>query len=195
MILYFDTETTSLHPGQICQISYVMQTQNSIDAKNFFFSVDSVDFSAQMVHGFSTEKLSYLSGGKRFIDYFEEIDRDFYSADVVISHNTAFDFSFMRAEYERLGMIFKTKSEFCSMKKSTPILKLKRSNGAGYKYPKLSELCACLSISDEEIMQACGKLFGADVGYHDARFDTSALFLSMNKYFSIGFFKEIEKLL
>ena len=195
MVLYFDTETTSLHPGQICQLSYLMQTKKSVEAKNFFFTVDSVDFSAFMVHGFSVEKLKMLSCGRRFKDYFEEIEKDFSNADVLISHNTAFDISFMRAEYERLNKIFVSKETFCTMKKSVPILKLLRSSGRGYKYPKLSELCAYLSVSDGVIKSACTEFFGADAGYHDARFDTCAVFLSMNEYFNRGAFKEVRILL
>ena len=195
MILYFDTETTSLHPGQICQLSYLMQTKKSVVAKNFFFTVDSVDFSAFMVHGFSVDKLEKLSCGRRFRDFFEEIDKDFSSADVIISHNTAFDVSFMRTEYERLNKVFGPKETFCSMKKSVPITKLLRSSGRGYKYPKLSDLCAYLSVTDGVIKSACNNFFGADTGYHDARFDTCALFLCMNEYFKNGAFKETGKLL
>ena len=137
MILYFDTETTGLYPGSICQLSYVMQTKNGVSAKNKFFTVAHVDYGAYMVHGFSVEKLLKLSGGKRFSDAFDEINEDFIRADAVVAHNCAFDFSFMRAEYERLGKIFAVKKEFCSMKKSVPVCKLAKTRGAGYKYPKL----------------------------------------------------------
>ena len=70
MILYFDTETTGLHPGQICQLSYVMQTKEKVESKNFFFSVDYIEPSAQMVHGFSKQKLFDLSAGRNFGDFF-----------------------------------------------------------------------------------------------------------------------------
>ena len=105
MILYFDTETTGLHPGQICQLTYILQDKNGVKAKNFFFSVDYVEFSAQMVHGFSKEKLFVLSNGKTFSDHFEEIKSDFESADLVVAHNVSFDFSFMRKEFERMGLL------------------------------------------------------------------------------------------
>ena len=76
MILYLDTETTGLRPGQICQISYIMQTKNSVVAKNMFFTVDSVEYGAYSVHGFSVEKLKELSKGKRFEDCVLEIKED-----------------------------------------------------------------------------------------------------------------------
>lgn len=180
MILYFDTETSGLYPGQICQLSYVMQERENSTAKNFFFTVDSVEYSAYMVHGFSAEKLFNLSNGKRFFDFFDEINADFSRADLVVSHNTAFDFMFMRAEYERLGEIFSVKDEFCSMKKMTPVCKLPRNKGVGYKYPKLSELCAHFGITDREIAITSQKLFGASANFHDARFDTTAVYLAVN---------------
>ena len=49
-LLFFDTETTSIKPGSICQLSYI-----TVDAsvkpqittgKNFFFTVDEMDPSA-----------------------------------------------------------------------------------------------------------------------------------------------------
>ena len=181
MILYFDTETTGLHPGQICQLSYIMQTGDNLLSRNFFFKVDNVEYSAFMVHGFSVDRLEKLSGGKTFSNYIDIIEKDFLSADVVVSHNFAFDNMFMRAEFERLNKDFFVKREFCSMKKSTPLCQLKRKTGEGYKYPKLSELCSFLGISDAEILNASEEIFGAKTGFHDARFDTTALCLAVNR--------------
>ncbi len=181
MILYFDTETTGLHPGQICQLSYVMQRGDELLSRNFFFKVDNVEYSAFMVHGFSVERLEKLSGGKIFSDYIDVIEQDFLSADVVVSHNFSFDNMFMRAEFERLNKVFSVKREFCSMKKSTPLCQLKRKTGEGYKYPKLSELCAFLEIDDAQILNASSEIFGAKTGFHDARFDTTALCLAVNR--------------
>ena len=169
-----------MHPGQICQLSYIMQDKHGVKAKNFFFTVDFVEYSALLVHGFSVEKLKSLSCGKTFSDHFLEIQQDFSSADVIVSHHTAFDFSFMRTEYERLNQTFFIKESFCTMKESTPICKILRKSGAGYKYPKLSELCAFWSISDAQILSSTRSLFGAKVGYHDARFDTTAVYLAAN---------------
>ncbi len=183
MVIYFDTETSGLNPGQICQLSYVMQTKEKVLAKNFFFSVDSVEYGAYCVHGFSVEKLKILSNGKRFSDCFNEIYLDFNNADMLISHNTAFDFMFMRKEYERLNKVFEIKNSFCTMKKTTPILKLPRSSGAGYKYPKLNELASYYGITDGQILIESKKLFSANAGYHDARFDTTAVYLAVNKSF------------
>lgn len=195
MILFFDTETTGLYPGQICQLSYIMQTKEKVKAKNFFFSVDYVEPSALAVHGFSVQKLKELSLGKGFCDFYDEISADFEKSDLICAHNTNFDFSFMRKEYERLGQTFYVNNEFCSMKKSTPICKLLRKSGSGYKYPKLSELCDFIGISDADISMQADALFQAKSSFHDARFDTSALYLAVNKCIKLDYFKDLRKYL
>lgn len=180
MILYLDTETTSLYPGQICELSYIMQGE-SVTAKNFFFNVDRVDYGAFMVHGFSKETLFNLSKGKTFGDQIDEIEKDFLSSKVIVTHNTAFDFMFLREEFLRAGRVFTPNEEFCSMKKSVGVCKLPKSKGYGFKYPKLNELCNFLRISDSEIAEKTVELFGEKSSFHDSRFDTTALFLAVNK--------------
>ncbi len=181
MILYLDTETTGLYPGQVCQLSYIMQTKDCVQAKNFFFTVDFVEYGAFSVHGFSVEKLRELSKNKVFLDHVNEIEQDFLKADLVVAHNFSFDYMFLSTEFQRLDKILPIKESFCSMKSMTPVCKILRSNGKAYKYPKLAELCQFLNISDREIFNNSEKLFGKGAGYHDSRFDTTAVFLCMNK--------------
>ena len=179
MIIYLDTETSGLRPGQICQLSYVMQDRENTFAKNFFFTVDSVEYGAYMIHGFSVEKLKSLSKGKRFSDCVDEIKKDFESCDLLVAHNTSFDMMFLRAEFERLNLTLPISNQFCSMKSTTPICKIKGKR-EGYKYPKLSELLAHYNIQDFEILKDAERLFGCSCGYHDARFDTTAVYLAMD---------------
>jgi len=180
MILYLDTETSGLRPGQVCQLSYVMQTQTETIAKNKFFSVDNVEYGALCVHGFSVEKLKVLSQGKIFSDHALEIYQDLAKADIVVAHNTSFDMMFLRSEFEKLNLELPVQNSFCSMKNTTAVCKLK-GRKEGYKYPKLSELIAYFGITDYEILNVAKSLFGCSCGYHDARFDTTALYLAMNK--------------
>ncbi len=86
---------------------------------------------------------------------------------------------FLRAEFDRCNMILPVKNQFCSMKNSTSICKLK-GRREGYKYPKLSELVQHYGISDVEIKLTSKQLFGDESGYHDARFDTTAVYLAIN---------------
>lgn len=183
MILYLDTETTGLRPGNICQLSYIMQLKKSLVAKNLFFTVDYVEPGALSVHGFSVPRLIELSNGKRFKDMVEEVERDFSKADVIVSHNTAFDLMFLRSEFESLGMVFLCRDSFCTMKNMTPVCKLPRRSGAGYKYPKLNELCDYFEITDGDISDASTEIFGKAASFHDARFDTTAVYLAVNKAF------------
>ena len=195
MIIYFDTETTGLSPGGIIQLSYIMQTKDSVTAKNFFFSVDFVEYGAFAVHGFSVEKLKVLSGGKTFDNHIDEIESDFVKADLIVAHNFSFDYMFLSTEFQRLCKVLPVKESFCSMKSMTPICKILRSNGKSYKYPKLGELCQFLNISDKEIFNQSEKLFGQGAGYHDSRFDTTAVYLCMQKVIDrVDFAKLREKL-
>ncbi len=195
MILYFDTETTGLRPGKICQLSYILDYgAGKIESKNFFFTVDYIEPSAIAVHGFSVPILKRLSGGKTFSDYAEEIANDFKSASIIIAHNISFDLSFLRKEFEEIGAFFCYKNECCSMKTAVPVTKILRSNGKGYKYPKLIELCEFLDITEIDIVGKEKLLFGAFSHSHDARFDTTALYLCvdllMNTSKDFAFLKE-----
>ena len=181
MIIYLDTETTGLYPGNICQLSYIIETKEDVKIKNFYFCVDYVEPSAQSVHGLSVEVLKELSSSLRFSNHIDEIQKDLSSAELIISHNTAFDLMFLRREFENNNRVLNIKESFCSMKKMTPVCKLLRSNKTAYKYPKLSELCGYFGITDSEILNATRKVFGEPCGYHDARFDTTALYLAMTK--------------
>ena len=190
MIIYLDTETTGLYPGQVCQLSYIMQTKESVKAKNFFFSVDFVEYGAFSVHGFSVDKLRVLSGDKIFADHLDELEKDFSQADLIVAHNFSFDYMFLSREFQRLYKDLPVKDFFCSMKSMTPVCKILRSSGKAYKYPKL---CEFLRVSDKEIFDESKKLFGEGAGYHDSRFDTTAVYLCMNRAIVQGLFSEIKE--
>lgn len=190
MILFFDTETTGLAPGKICQLSYVMQNKAEVAAKNFFFSVPYVEPGALFVHGFSPERLAVLSGGARFDDKIDEIQADFSSADLLVAHNAPFDLTFMQAEFAACCRAFSYKEVYCSMRGFTPICKLKRSDGVRLKFPKLEELCSFLELYPYDVTRKTAELFSVYAGCHDARYDTAALYLAMNtacdRYDEIG---------
>lgn len=193
MVLYFDTETSGLSPGHICQLSYIMQNGKEEQAKNFFFTVPYVDYNAYLVHGFSVEKLKLLSNGKTFADSIDEIEKDFSSADVIVAHNFTFDSMFLRSEFERLSKTFTFNNGFCSMKKSTPICRLEKARGIGYKYPSLTELTDYFGISHLSISDKTEKLFLTDVNFHDARFDTVAMYLALNCGIDKGLYQELQE--
>lgn len=185
-LLFFDTETTSIKPGSICQLSYIVidtstKPQTTI-GKNFFFTVDEMDPGAQAVHGFSLEKLYELSNGQEFLDLVQDFMPDFFAADFVIGHNVQFDIKFLTHEINQLfdecliDSKWTPKNTFCTMGYYKEICKIPNANGS-VKNPKLSEVIEYLGITEKEIEAKANELFEGSGNYHDARFDTAATYL------------------
>ena len=179
-LLIFDTETTSIKPGHICQLSYITidastKPQQTI-GKNYFFTVDEMDPAAEAVHGFSLEKLYDLSNGQYIEDLIEEFINDFSEADFVIGHNVNFDVRFLKLELEAMGIDYEPKNMFCTMQYYRDICKILRPSG-DYKNPKLEEVINFLGITKDQISSKADELFQSSGDYHDARFDTAATYL------------------
>lgn len=173
-LIVFDTESTARH-GQICQLAYLILSDNGIQGKNCFFAVDSMSEHAQSIHGMGIDALLQLSDGKRFSDCAAEILSDFANADCWIGHNVSADVRMLQLEADRLSLALPVLSTFCTMNHFTPILKLKRPCGPGSpKPPKLTELCAYYGVDDETIARCCREWFGGGDCAHDARFDAAA---------------------
>ena len=187
-LLFFDTETTSIKPGNICQLSYIIIDASTkpqkTTGKNFFFTVDSMDPGAEAIHGFSLEKLYELSDGKEFLEFVHEFMPDFFDADFIIGHNVQFDIKFLKHELQQLweaGLVDTTwdpKNTFCTMAYYKPICNILNPSGT-IKNPKLSEVIDYLQISEDEIAKKADELFEGSGNYHDARFDTAATYLTV----------------
>lgn len=189
-LLFFDTETTNIKPGSICQLSYILvdssvKPQKTI-GKNFFFTVEEMSPEAEAVHGFSLEKLYSLSEGKYFEDNFEDFMKDFIQADVVIGHNVSFDIKFLKHELEGIGEIYEPKRLFCTMNYYKNVCRILNPRGE-YKNPRLEEVVKFLNITDELINSTASKLFEGSGNYHDARFDTAATYLIVIEGIKKGF--------
>ena len=181
-LIVFDTETTDLRPGQICQLAYLICDGEAVSGKNMFFSVDSMSEGSQNVHGMSMEELAILSGGDRFETRAAEILRDFSSAELLVGHNVSFDDRFLRAELERAGMTLGRVRTFCTMNYFTADLNMKRKFQTGRpKPPKLVELAAYFGLDDAEIEQNSAQWFGGGGNAHDARFDTAMTFMCLRE--------------
>lgn len=183
--LYFDTETTGLRESQICQLAYIIDDGTKIYGKNFFFSVADMNEYAYRVHGFSKEDLELLSKGRMFKDCYREINEDFNKASVLVAHNAKFDINMMTLEYKRLGKVFEYNNHLCTMRTMTNYMQLPKAQGKGFKPPSLSEF-ANYYIDDKgcSINNYVKKIFGVDSRYHDARFDTTSMFLALRKAMS-----------
>lgn len=177
-IIFFDTETTDLRPGQIAQLSYVVtDAQLSVlMAKNFYFTVEQVSPGASQVNGLTVRKLVELSGGKGFDDHHEEIHRDFHQQNWV-AHNVNFDIKFMETEFLRRSKRLVANNSFCTMQYFTEICCLPGTK-TKYKFPKLTEVLKYYQITDEEVGDFAVGAFGDFNGsFHDSRFDVAGLYL------------------
>lgn len=182
--IFLDTETTGFNPGSICQLSYIIFDGENAIGKNYFFAVDYIEQDAEMVHGFSKEKLRVLSKNKRFKDHAKKIKIDFDSASCIVGHNINFDMKFLSAEFNRCGLRLNNRNTFCTMKYFKDICKIPEYNSKrkGYKWPKLEEIVEFLHISPKQILDETRLLFSCgDVDFHDARFDATATYLCFRK--------------
>lgn len=189
-IIFFDTETTGLKPGNICQLSYILVntdvSPNSTIGKNFFFTVDYIEPSAEKVHGFSVEDLNKLSSGKHFKDRLKEFFTDFQNADILIGHNVNFDIKFLLSELETCGKCINPSHIFCTMKYYKDICNLKNSRNE-LKAPKLKEVVKFLNIEESYIKSFSKKLFKENGSFHDARFDATATYLLVREGIKKGY--------
>lgn len=179
-VIVFDTETTSLKPGQICQLAYLIVDGGCVSGKNLFFTVDEMDERSQGVHGFSMEMLNDLSNGERFEDRADEIHADFSSADMIAGHNVSFDIRFLTAEFERCGLLMPKVKPFCTMNYFTGNMMMRRKfQTYRPKPPKLIELKEYFALDDQAIEENSENWFGGGAASHDARFDTAMTYMCM----------------
>ena len=183
-VIVFDTETTGLRPGHICQLAYLVAEDPGaggvVDAKNMYFAVPHVPEGAAKIHGLTADALKSLSGGKGFKDRAGEIEDAFGGCDLWIAHNVDFDRSFLLAEFARAGRAPREARNYCTMRELTAECKLPSSRpGMPYKFPTLAQAAKHLKIADESIRRCCVDVFGdcTSNGFHDARYDAAAAYL------------------
>lgn len=189
-LLFFDTETTDLRPGNICQLSYILVDcsckPQKTTSKNYFFTVEEMSENAEKIHGFSLEKLYDLSNGLYFEDTYEEFLTDFVTADVIIGHNVSFDIKFLKSELEFYYGDYNPKHIFCTMNYYKDKCNFLNSKGL-IKNPSLGELIDYLNISKKYIESKCSELFEDCFDYHDARYDTTCTYLAVIEGIKKGF--------
>lgn len=184
MYCILDTETTSLHPWQIAQLSYTLidSDYNHTASKNFFFAVDEMHPGAEAIHGFSKDILTQLSDGKIFSDYIDEIASDLKDRTLII-HNVPFDRKFLQSEFQTCGLQSSRYNEFCTMIHFTPVCNIIPIGRYTPKRPKVSEVLNFLSISEQEVLATANAHYGSeDIWFHDARFDTAALYCILQRH-------------
>lgn len=187
-LLFFDTEATDLVPGQICQLSYIMDKEGELTAHNYYFSVDDMSEGAQEVHGLSIEALHELSGQTWFEDKAADILADFQTARLLVGHNVAADERYLRVELERAGLKLPRIPTFCTMNHASGLMAMQRKVVTGRpKPPKLTELAAHYGVTEEAVQAQMQALFGVtDSSLHDARYDTVMTWLCFRRAIETG---------
>lgn len=175
--VFLDTETTGFAPGQIGQLSMIIEEENGeIVCKNYFFDIDYISDSASEATGRDLDFYKQASGGKRFADYKDEIF-NLLSESTLIAHNVKFDENFISTEFWRLKTTFKPSATFDTMTYFKDICKIYKDGKI--KNPKLSELIGHFSINSDKIRAYARKLFNIDTeNFHDAIFDTTAMYIA-----------------
>ena len=188
--VFFDTETTGLKPGQIGQLSIIIEDDNGkISAKNYFFEIDYITESAEKVCGRGIDFYKKYSNGKRFKDYKTEL-LSIFTNSLLIAHNLKFDENFISTEFWREDIIFKPAQRFCTMEYFRDICKIpvvgKYWANTKYMNPKLTELVDYFNIDTDIVSKYSRMLFGNDDGmnngFHDARYDVTSIFVAFHIY-------------
>lgn len=185
--VFLDTETTGFAPGQIGQLSMIIEEDNGeVSTKNYFFKIDYITSGAEEACGRGIDFYTEASGGKIFADYKDEI-YNILSDATLIAHNLKFDENFISTEFWRQGVLFKPAGRFDTMEYFRDICQLPGGRGGKkYKNPKLEELVDYFSINKDKVQKYSIALFGNDdstnTGFHDARYDTTSMFVAFHVY-------------
>ena len=183
--VFLDTETTGFAPGQIAQLSMIIEEENGgVSAKNYFFNIDYITSGAEELCGRGVEFYKEASRGKKFADYKDEIF-SILTNSILIAHNLNFDENFISTEFWRQGIMFKPSERLDTMTYFRDICNILGKTGR-VKNPKLDELIGYYNIDRDKIMAYANSLFKeteyVNAGLHDARFDTTALFVIFHVY-------------
>ena len=174
--IYLDTETSDLKPGQIGQLSLIIESEAGLSTRNYYFSIKSITDGAAQVTGRSVDWYERASGGKKFAEYADEI-YNIINNQRIIAHNVKFDESFISMELWRCNKTLTIGDRFDTMTSFRNITKIPSNNG--YKNPKLQELVNYLNINTDEVAKYAQELFSIETNdYHDAIFDTTSMYIA-----------------
>lgn len=177
--IFVDTETTGYRPGYIVQLSYIVEENNNLKAKNRYFKVPYVEKGAEEIHGLSIKLLDRLSEGKWFGYHASDIYNDLKEGQF-IAHNVNFDENFIKTELQRYGYLWTPKERYCTMQNLKNTIGVLSKNNT-IKNPKLEEAMNYYNIAQEEVLSFAQRLFNCvDISFHDSRFDVAGLYLVYN---------------
>ena len=181
--VFFDTETSGFTPGQIGQLSAIIEEDGKVTPLNYFFKMDYITQGAQDVCGRDLKFYEEASEGKIFADYAQELLQVFNSG-ILIAHNIKFDENFLSTEFWRQNIILKPENRFDTMEYFRDICKLPGRGSSKYKNPKLEELVDHFNINKDRVAAYTKQLFNlsSNESFHDARYDTTSLYVAFQVY-------------
>lgn len=187
-LAFMDTETNSLIdrnniesglPVQITMLISDVETLVPVSAINIFVKQRYLDPGAVAVHGFTAEKLSNmgaLTPSDAYELLYENDSINFkWEETAAVAHNSSFDSNIMKrfanqvGKYDKIPMYLDTLKFFRSIKDPN-----KKNN-------KLETIVNYLGIPDNNIEEMTKTIFTSTNSYHDARYDTVALWNVVKK--------------
>lgn len=176
-VVYFDTETSGLKPGNIGQLSVIVEDDKGVRGINYFFEIDHVDADVTQKLGRDVQFYKDRANGVRFKDKAEEI-QNLFNNSIYTAHNLKFDENFLSSELWRCNLVAQPASRFDTMQFYKDIIKATNMYGR-IKNPKLIEVVQGLGLNEEKIRKYAIQLFGDDetIDYHDSRYDTTVVFV------------------
>lgn len=188
-VVYLDTETTGLRPGNITQISYIV-TKDGVPSKvvNNYFKVDYIEQEASEITGLTPEKLLKLSNGKEFNELAEGIRQDLDGA-IIVGHNIRFDMRFISEEMKHSECKeYNPERIVCTMEFMKDIMKMYKNKNE-FKAPNLMEVLEFLEIPTDTVQRFARAMFKdskSEITHHDSRFDSVAVYLISKKIERLG---------
>jgi len=168
--LVLDCETSGLPdfaqpadaPGQphLASIAMIVADENGVMLRehNCLIRPDDweMDPKATAVNGLTTEYLR--KHGVPIYDVLQTYSQLILAGCVFTAYNSQFDAKMMRGALRRAGLpdLFEQTPTICLMRACTPICKVPRAKGTGFKFPKLEEACRHFGFAQTGAHSAMG---------------------------------------
>ena len=168
--LVIDTETSGLFdfaqpadaPGQprLATIAMIILDEElkSVAETGYIIKPDGWEMSEAVtkINGLTTEHLT--KHGRPIREVLAIYSGFVLAGAIVVAFNSQFDTKMVRGELRRAGLpdLFTVTPNICVMRAATPICKVPKKSGGGYKFPKLGEACAHFGIEQPAAHSALG---------------------------------------
>ena len=163
-ILFLDTETTGLPSNwkapydqcpRIVSLAFSLVRGDEILGQNEYIIKPEgyeIPLEASKIHGITTEEAQAKGNDIQMV--LIQLATMVELADLVVFHNSSFDTGIISGEQIRAGwnpeeLIHNNPKIFCTMKKSTTILKIPSGRGGAWKWPSLAELCKFCGVENK----------------------------------------------